>query len=88
MPEPIKYIVATECDVYPENDYHYIAKQGPDGPVALTEAEMDDAVRSLNGDLTSKEPVCIGHPELRYPCNPSYGRPLRPELSIFIGEGI
>lgn len=48
MPDPIKYIVATECDVYPENDHHYIAKQGSNGPIDLTEAEMDAVVRRLN----------------------------------------
>lgn len=51
MSDQIKYIVATGCDVCPYNDRGYIAKQGSNGPIDLTEAEMDDVVRRLNGDF-------------------------------------
>ena len=44
----IRYVAATECDVYPENDHHYIAKWTPDGPETLTEMEQAFAVAALN----------------------------------------
>ena len=69
MLEQIKYIVATQCDVYPENDYHYIAKQGPAGPIDLTEAEMDDVVRWLNSrGRAMGKPTCHGRPTTQHQC--------------------
>ncbi len=48
MPDQIKYIIEFHSDTMWENDHHYIAKQGSNGPIDLTEAEVDEAVRKLN----------------------------------------
>ena len=55
----IRYVAATECDVHPENDHHYIAKWTPDGPVTLTEMEQAHAVAQLNsmGEPTKPRPM-------------------------------